>query len=237
MSVKVMGWVWDQRGVPALQKLTLLALADHANDKGACWPGVADLVEKTGLSERAIHYHIKALEGNGFLKKVSRRRDDGSTASNLYHIVLPWVQEMALVGATDAPGGVHQDHQGGATDAPLEPSLEPSLLELKKENVQRKKEGVVPPDLPGLHERFDPLLGASLVDEQIALALAHTAAGKYNDLHIYVQNWLRREAEQKEAGQHRSGGQNGYRESTGRDRMAEDVEVAQRLRARMLSGG
>ena len=215
MSVKVMGWVWDQAEIPPLQKFTLLALADHADDKGDCWPGVSGLVEKTGLSERTIHYHLKTLEENGVLQRVPRQRDDGSIASNLYHIILPWVQQVPILHPTvqQMHPTVQQMQGDGAPHAPHEPSLEPSLLELpngssyekEKGRVQSKK--VVQPDHDDIHAAFDPLLGAELVSEQIVLALAHQAAKKTTNLHLYVRNWLRREADRspfKGGGNHQS---------------------------------
>jgi hypothetical protein len=40
MSIKIMAAVWELN-LPQNQKLVLLALADHADDRGTCYPSVA----------------------------------------------------------------------------------------------------------------------------------------------------------------------------------------------------
>lgn len=52
-------WATD---LPAGDKLVLLALADCANDEGHCWPGMRNLVAKTGKCERSVQAAIKSLE-------------------------------------------------------------------------------------------------------------------------------------------------------------------------------
>lgn len=55
----------------------LLALADHAHDDGStAYPGVALLVEKTRLTERAVRYVLRGLEERGSIVNtgVSPRR-------------------------------------------------------------------------------------------------------------------------------------------------------------------
>ena len=46
-------------------KFVLVALADHADSEGICWPSVALLRKKTGLSRRQIQRHLKALRESG----------------------------------------------------------------------------------------------------------------------------------------------------------------------------
>ena len=54
MSVKVMGWVWDQ-DLPRDEKFILLAYADHANHEGYnVYPAVATVAKKTGYSELSL---------------------------------------------------------------------------------------------------------------------------------------------------------------------------------------
>lgn len=52
-------WATD---LQAGDKLVLLALADCANDEGHCWPGMKNLVAKTGKCERSVQASIKSLE-------------------------------------------------------------------------------------------------------------------------------------------------------------------------------
>ena len=46
-------------------KIVLLALADHANDDGECWPGYSRLELKTGLSRQGIADVLSAITHNG----------------------------------------------------------------------------------------------------------------------------------------------------------------------------
>lgn len=63
------------------EKLVLLALADNANDDGDCWPSVANLSEKTCLSDRAVQHCIRRLTDAGHVT-VSRRYKK----SNVFHV-------------------------------------------------------------------------------------------------------------------------------------------------------
>lgn len=55
MSVKVMGLVWDLDQLTSIQKIVLLALADHATHEGKkIFPGEALLIQKTSLSARTV---------------------------------------------------------------------------------------------------------------------------------------------------------------------------------------
>ena len=63
-----MSKAWDQ-SLPSTDKLVLLALADWSDDQGRCWPSIAQLKDKCGLSERAVQAAIKRLVGGGHLSR------------------------------------------------------------------------------------------------------------------------------------------------------------------------
>lgn len=48
--------------MPSSPKAVLMALADYADESGACWPSIPTLCEYTCLSERTVHAAIKWLE-------------------------------------------------------------------------------------------------------------------------------------------------------------------------------
>jgi DNA-binding PadR family transcriptional regulator len=65
-----MGMVWDLE-LPPEEKLTLLALADHADhDGGNAHPGVELLARKTGYSVRQIQYNLKKLKDKDLIRPV-----------------------------------------------------------------------------------------------------------------------------------------------------------------------
>lgn len=117
MSVSAMAWAWQQDVSPT-DKLVLLALADHADSQGVCWPGLMGIAQKCHLDKRSVQRHVQQLSTSGFILRQSRYRDDGSQASNCY--VLPILSPP---------------HDAGVTlpmtlASPLEPSLEPSYKQI-----------------------------------------------------------------------------------------------------------
>lgn len=112
MSIKMLDAAFREARVNGTTKLVLLALADHANDDGECWPGMARVRAKAGLStDAALRKQYRKLEDAGLLEREERFREDGSQASNLYRLRLapPFLQ--------DRPPRSHR--------TALEPSLEP----------------------------------------------------------------------------------------------------------------
>ena len=83
MSVGALGWAWGVRGISPTQNLVLLALADHADERGTCWPGVKRMAEMACLTDRAVRSALRALAELG-LVAVARR---GGTSSS-YRLLL-----------------------------------------------------------------------------------------------------------------------------------------------------
>ena len=82
-----MNWAWHQalRPVP---KLVLMALADAADDQGICWPSVATLASKVGVSTRTVRRVMQELISGKLLAAEQRYRSDGSCSSNRYRLSL-----------------------------------------------------------------------------------------------------------------------------------------------------
>ena len=115
-----MSRVWDHADSSLGELLVFLALADHANDKGFCWPGVEGLAKKSRLSERQTRYILRSLEAKGYIKTLIQQ---GPRGCNMYEITLkegggavsaPPVGEGAV---SDTQGG-NPRHQGGQPIAP-----------------------------------------------------------------------------------------------------------------------
>jgi biotin operon repressor len=77
MSIKAIGWAFDQGPLSPTNKLVLIGLADNANDEGTCWPGWEHISQKTGLSRSSIYRAYGALEKEGLLtqEKDSKGRE------------------------------------------------------------------------------------------------------------------------------------------------------------------
>ena len=67
MSIHAMTTVWQRSTASGSTLLLLLALADHANDSGQCYPAIETLAAKTRMSERQTIRIIQAAEQLGEL--------------------------------------------------------------------------------------------------------------------------------------------------------------------------
>lgn len=127
-----MSAVFESETLGPTERLVMLALADHADDAGRCYPSIARICQRTGLSERAIQMNVKKLSASGHLTVV---KGGGKANTNIY-IVNPnpapdapfcktkprtrcTPQEMHP--APDAPQTPHLVRPNPAPDAP-EPS-------------------------------------------------------------------------------------------------------------------
>ena len=108
MSVKALSLAWEMN-LSAGHKLTMLALADYADDEMSCFPAVPTLAQKTGQSERTVQRHIKDFEEQGLLRKERRNRDSGAYSSNRYILILDGVT-MSPAPVTVSPGVVSPCH-------------------------------------------------------------------------------------------------------------------------------
>ena len=90
MSVKAMTWAFEQP-ISGNEKVVLLALADHANDVGECWPSISRIAEKSYVSERTVQRIISKLVKDGFLQCTIRHDTLGRTAANKYTLL--WTGE------------------------------------------------------------------------------------------------------------------------------------------------
>lgn len=84
MSIALMTCAWRLLGLTPTQKLVLLSLADNANDAGECYPSIAQIVQRTALSDRAVQKTIASLQSLGLLTRISR-----PGTSTLYMLTVP----------------------------------------------------------------------------------------------------------------------------------------------------
>ncbi len=111
MSLKAMVWALEVRVGNPIRKLVLLKLADHANDRGECWPSLDLLSEVAEVSRRSVIRHIQDLEEMGLIskKKGSKGR------SNKYFLALK--KDSATL-APSPKNRVPESHPDGARVAP-----------------------------------------------------------------------------------------------------------------------
>ncbi|MBN9754070.1 MULTISPECIES: helix-turn-helix domain-containing protein [unclassified Pseudonocardia] len=91
MSVAVMDAVFRSDVAGSSRRAVLLAIADHANERGLCFPAVMSVARKTGLSRATVFRSLNDLEREGVLRRARRRRRNGAWTSNGY-----WIQVEVL---------------------------------------------------------------------------------------------------------------------------------------------
>lgn len=72
MSNLVLNEAW-KLALKSSQKLVLISLADQADDDGWCFPSIQSLMNRTGLSERAVQMQLNELEAMGAITRHRRR--------------------------------------------------------------------------------------------------------------------------------------------------------------------
>jgi len=129
MSIKIMSSVWELDLKVGL-KMVLLALSDHANDDGVCWPSYRKLQKKCSCSRSGLMDKMKKLEQLGYLVR-EHRIESNKQMSNNYLINLETILDKNNLeeGSKIWTGGVQNLDPGGLKSGPPsnEPSIEPSI--------------------------------------------------------------------------------------------------------------
>lgn len=90
MSNQALNWAWTQPVGNPTRKLVLIALADHANGDGECWPTMRHIAQGSECSQRTVQRHIEHLETEGYVCKLERRsRRDGTFGQWSYRLLIP----------------------------------------------------------------------------------------------------------------------------------------------------
>lgn len=87
-----MAGVWENAPVRSGELLVLLALADHANDSGTCFPSVARLAERARLSLRQTQRVLRHLEEIGL---IGREPHGGRRGTDLFEVYTPDIMSPA----------------------------------------------------------------------------------------------------------------------------------------------
>jgi hypothetical protein len=148
MSIKIMNWVWENSTETGTNLLMLLAIADHANDDGVCWPSIARLAARARVKERQAQNIVKQLEESG---SIEVQRGVGRKHTSLYIVKgaedctfskPEKVQRNAPI--DDRKGAIQREKvqssvvKGAIAIAPepLEPSIEPGTTPAPQQVVQ-----------------------------------------------------------------------------------------------------
>ncbi|BAQ71230.1 hypothetical protein NHU_04108 [Rhodovulum sulfidophilum] len=105
MSIRIMAEIWDSELSDVYECAVMLALANHADDEGRCYPSVSRVSQLARCSERKVRQIIGALEERGYLTIY---RNAGPKGCNVF-----------FVRSTPAPRAPLHDVHPPAPRAPL----------------------------------------------------------------------------------------------------------------------
>lgn len=142
MSIEMLNWVFLLEMESPTDKSVLLALANHADPEGYCWPSVRRLCLYTALSERTVQNALRRLEDAGLIGTTER-----SGTSTMYRL-------HPRTSCTSPPQEVHPT-PAAAAPKPSYNHKEPSTLSSKRRS-HRLPEGWQPGDdeLAWAHEAY-----------------------------------------------------------------------------------
>lgn len=121
-------------------RLILLALVEHANKVGECWPSQATLAEYTGYSEKTVWTALGRLQERGLIERSHRGNGKGGRSSDLIRLLIPLVatatENPSGTATSDSEVGVNRNsrHFNPVTIA-NEPVIEPVSVKGEEEKV------------------------------------------------------------------------------------------------------
>ena len=200
MSNTALTWAFDLPMKLPAAKAVLIALANHADKEGRCWPAIPRLMLSTALARRTVIRALEALENLGHIQTI-RSKGRGN------HYQLSMNQCQSDTSVTETPGQCQSDttpvserHHTSVTVTP-EPSR--TLNEPSGEGVvtrARASETTIPPDWtagPELIEwatKAHPIVEARHeVDRFRDYNLAHGTLR--TDWNATFRGWIRTEAQ------------------------------------------
>ena len=151
MSVKAMAIAWEADLKPGA-KLVLLAIADHSDGKGVCWPGQEHIAEKCNMNRSTVNQHIGDLVSLGYLFVEKGRSKTGQAVKATYRVNLESpVLEKPTLGKQKKQQKNAKPTLENATSPVLEkPTLESPVLE--KPTLEKHASNVGKDNIPPLYE-------------------------------------------------------------------------------------
>jgi hypothetical protein len=111
VSVQAITWALDYAAGSVTEKVLLFVLANYANEFGVSWPSQKTLADQTALGERTVRRVLADMERRGVIRRIVRRRGNGSRQSDMILLA-------AFEGRKPAPPGMLDDGPDGAENDP-----------------------------------------------------------------------------------------------------------------------
>lgn len=179
MSIRLMSQAWELEDIKGNELLLLLALCDHANDEGTCYPSINRLSKKCRVGRRSVQRLMSGLIKRGIIK---RQINEAKGGSNLYSIQINNGGDTEVTRDTKVTNDM--EDIGGVTPQPPKPSMEPSNKEYIKEWFQKFTEMALANGLP------KPRSLTPQREKQIALRIKEDQGEKDIITEIPLSDWL-----------------------------------------------
>lgn len=181
----------------ALAKLVLIDLANRANDDGECYPSVATIAKRCGISDRAVTNKIKYLVENGWVERTNRSID-GIKTSNLYRLPDSLIRTWFLsIGNSFPRVGNHvpQGREPGSDKTPIETPIKTNSSTGSTTGARMKR--------PALEDLEDFFLDQAATRQQAAAFFDYYNSNGWKvgknpmrDWKAAARNWIRRDRPQ-----------------------------------------
>lgn len=113
-------------------RAVLSVLADRANDKGVCWPGISKIAKESGYCRSTVKTALASLREAGLISWVQRCGDDGNLTSNIYTLTLGRAGDNLPRAGDTLPLGQELTHPRAGADHKA--SIEASSRSIIKES-------------------------------------------------------------------------------------------------------
>lgn len=110
MGYKAVEWAYAQTVGNASAKSVLVALAEHADASGRCFPSKQRIATMTETSRATVARALALLEAQELIKRSRRVRANGSDTSS-------WI--TLRMSHSETPGGSERDGRGAHSETPI----------------------------------------------------------------------------------------------------------------------
>lgn len=149
MSYQLAAAALRVQGISSSQKLVLIALADHANKSGVCWPSISEMAELVAMARSTVIRAVSELKKIGLIDVKK-----GAGKSTVYTLqlvapcdrlpVAPRYQSTGDTGSTTLPTGSamlpDQSHHATSTGSTTLPTGSTTLPEPIKNQSENQSE-------------------------------------------------------------------------------------------------